>query len=100
MVFDTVSTADIEAHPLPFDLPDGLDCLVYDSILEHLNDPWGVLAAQAEALTPDGVVIMSLPNPNAWQGIERLLHDRHDAATASSFAFTPEMVIRQLATSA
>ena len=96
--FDTVASVDIDSDPLPFDLPDGLDCLVYDGILEHLNDPWNVLAAQAEALTPDGVIVMSLPNAAAWQVLEQLLHGRSERGVLSPAAvFAPEVVMRRLA---
>ncbi len=96
-VFDAVASADVEAEPLPFDLPDGLDCLVYTGILEQVNDPWAVIAAQAQALSHEGVVVMSLPNPAAWQGLERLLQGRAEAGWLSPpAAFAPELVMRQL----
>lgn len=96
-VFDAVASVDIETEPLPFDLPDGLDCLVYDGILEHVNDPWAVIAAQSKALSHEGVVVMSLPNPAAWQGLERLLQGRTDTGLLSPpAAFAPEVVMRRL----
>lgn len=95
-MFDSVVTADPARHPLPFDLPDGLDCLVYAGVLETLADPWSLIARQAEVLTPDGVVLMDLPNPAAWQEIERILRGTplHGAIAAASF--TAETVLRQL----
>ncbi len=96
--FDAVAAVDIDSNPLPFELPDGLDCLVYDGILEYLNDPWGVIAAQSGALTPDGVIVMSLPNPGSWQVLERLLHGQTDGNKLTpAAAFAPEMVMRHLA---
>jgi hypothetical protein len=96
--FDSVVAVDIESNPMPFALPEGLDCLVYDGVLEHLSDPWRVLATQSEALTPDGVIVMSLPNPRSWQVLERLLHGQPDGDTLTpAAAFTPEMIMHHLA---
>jgi len=93
--FDQVATVDPQTAPLPFDLPDGLDCLVYAGILETLPDPWAVLAQQTDALTPDGVVIMDLPNPVAWQEFDRLLRDTPLQGLHAPSAFTPEAVLHQ-----
>jgi SAM-dependent methyltransferase len=96
--FDAVAAVDIEAHPVPFELPEGLDCLVYDGILEQLSDPWGILAAQSERLAPDGVIVMSLPNPTAWQVLERALHGQPDGDRLTpAAAFAPDIVMRHLA---
>ncbi|HET6610020.1 MAG TPA: glycosyltransferase [Rhodopila sp.] len=95
--FDAVAAVDIESNPVPFELPEGLDCLVYDGILEQLGDPWRIVAAQSEALTSDGVIVMSLPNPGFWQTLERALHGQPDGTWLTpAAAFTPEMVMRHL----
>lgn len=36
-------------------------------VIEHLPDPWAVLTAAAERLTPDGVLVLDTPNPGAFQ---------------------------------
>jgi 2-polyprenyl-3-methyl-5-hydroxy-6-metoxy-1,4-benzoquinol methylase len=36
-------------------------------VLEHLPDPWRVLEAAAARLQPGGVLILALPNPQAFQ---------------------------------
>jgi 2-polyprenyl-3-methyl-5-hydroxy-6-metoxy-1,4-benzoquinol methylase len=36
-------------------------------VLEHLRDPWDVLAAVAANLEPGGVVAIAMPNPQAFQ---------------------------------
>jgi SAM-dependent methyltransferase len=48
----------------PDDLPEGLlfDCIVFNDVLEHLVDPWGVLRATLPFLAPSGVVVASIPN--------------------------------------
>jgi SAM-dependent methyltransferase len=38
------------------------DCVIAADVLEHLVDPWTVLARAAALLEPDGVAIVSLPN--------------------------------------
>jgi len=70
---DELATVDVEVDPLPFDVSEGIDCIVYGDILEHLADPWTVLTRQAEALTPDGMILMCVPNVEHWSFAERLL---------------------------
>ncbi|MGD0102998.1 MAG: methyltransferase domain-containing protein [Rhodopila sp.] len=70
---DQVATVDPETDPLPFDLPDGIDCIIYDGILGHLRDPWDLISRQAEALSPDGVMLICVPNIEYWRLAERLL---------------------------
>ena len=68
-----VATMDVETDPLPFDVPDGIDCIIYDDILEHLRDPWAMIHRHAEALSPDGVMLICVPNIEYWRLAERLL---------------------------
>jgi SAM-dependent methyltransferase len=69
-----VATMDVEAGPLlPFDVPEGIDCIIYDQILQHLRDPWALLHRHAEALSPDGVMLICVPNIEYWRVAERLL---------------------------
>jgi len=70
---DELATVDVEDDPLPFDVSEGVDCIVYGDILEHLRDPWAVLTRQAEALTPDGLIVMCIPNLEHWSFADRLL---------------------------
>jgi SAM-dependent methyltransferase len=70
---DQVATMDVENDPLPFDVPDGIECIVYDEILEHLRDPWAVLHHHAEALSPDGMMLICAPNIEYWRLADRLL---------------------------
>lgn len=58
-VFDRVECGNIEAMPLPdgpFDLILALD------VLEHLVDPWAMVAALHQRLAPGGCIVVSLPN--------------------------------------
>lgn len=43
------------------------DCLIAADVLEHLVDPWTVLARAAELLRPGGHAVVSLPNIRFWQ---------------------------------
>lgn len=75
---DEVAILDIEQADVPFDLPDGLDCIVYGDVLEHLVDPWAVLRRHADLLTPDGVMLLSVPNIEHWSFVARLLQGNWD----------------------
>ena len=39
---------------MPFDVPGGIDCIIYGDVLEHLVDPWRLLAEQAKYLVTAG----------------------------------------------
>jgi SAM-dependent methyltransferase len=75
---DELATVDVEDDPLPFDVSEGIDCIIYGDILEHLRDPWPVLERQAAALTPDGVILICIPNLEHWSFAERLLRGTWD----------------------
>ncbi len=49
------------------------DCITFNDILEHLVDPWAVLRAAKEALSPDGIIIASLPNIRHFEVIKDLV---------------------------
>ena len=70
---DQVSTVDLETDPLPFDVPEGIDCIVYHDVLTELDDPWAVVRRHAKLLSPDGVMLMHLPNAEYWRFTERHL---------------------------
>jgi 2-polyprenyl-3-methyl-5-hydroxy-6-metoxy-1,4-benzoquinol methylase len=69
---------DVQTEPFPFDLSEGVDCLVYGDVLEHLADPWAVLARHAELLNPDGTVLVCFPNVEHWSIAYRLLKGEFD----------------------
>jgi SAM-dependent methyltransferase len=73
-----VFAGDAEADPLPFDLPDGIDCLIYGDVLEHLRDPWALLKRQAEALAAGGTAVVCMPNLEHWSVALRLLQGSFD----------------------
>ena len=57
--------ADVEAAPLPFG-DQMFDCIIYGDVLEHLRDPWALLAIQVTRLAPGGVVLICMPNVEHW----------------------------------
>ena len=70
--------ADVEVTPMPFSVPDGIDCIVYGDVLEHLREPWSVLAAHVEHLAPDGTVLICMPNVEHWRFALALLNGTFD----------------------
>ena len=71
---DQVISGDVESEGLILpDLPP-LDALVYGDVLEHLRDPWAVLARQVPLLADDGLLILCIPNAQHWSLLEHLLH--------------------------
>jgi hypothetical protein len=56
--------------------PGSVDCLVYGDVLEHLADPWGLLARQAAWLRPGGMVLACVPNVQHWSLLADLLRGR------------------------
>jgi SAM-dependent methyltransferase len=73
-----VACVNVEAVPMPFAVPEGLDCIIYGDVLEHLVDPWRLLAEQAQYLAPDGCVLVCMPNVEHWSFALRLLNGSFD----------------------
>jgi SAM-dependent methyltransferase len=80
--YDECAAADVQSDVLPFDVPAGIDCIVYSAILEHLPDPFAMLRRHAEALSPDGVMLICVSNVEHWSLTERLLRGTFDYAEA------------------
>lgn len=70
---DEVLQADVEqVGPEFFAGLAGADCWVFGDVLEHLRDPWRVLAEVAKVLPPGGCVVTSIPNAQHWSVQARL----------------------------
>ncbi len=74
---DEVAVCDVEAEPLPFG-DTRFDCIIYGDILEHLRDPWTLLARQVPLLTENGTVLICVPNADHWSFAARLLTGTFD----------------------
>ncbi len=44
---DEIAVVDVEDDPMPFDVPEGIDCIIYGDVLEHLSDPGRCCAAMS-----------------------------------------------------
>ncbi len=69
---------DVEKTPMPFAVPDGIDCIIYGDVLEHLVDPWALVQEHAKYLSPEGTVLVCMPNVENWTMIARLLMGNFD----------------------
>jgi 2-polyprenyl-3-methyl-5-hydroxy-6-metoxy-1,4-benzoquinol methylase len=70
--------ADVAALPAP-------DVIVCADVLEHLRDPWSVLAWLAALLPTGGKAIISVPNIAHWTARRALLRGRFDYADNGLF---------------
>jgi capsular polysaccharide biosynthesis protein len=75
---DAVACVDVEQNPLPFELPDGIDCLIYGDVLQQLRDPWAVLRRQLDLLNPTGTVLICVANAEHWSMVARLFRGTWD----------------------
>jgi 2-polyprenyl-3-methyl-5-hydroxy-6-metoxy-1,4-benzoquinol methylase len=72
---DQVIQGDVETTEVPF--PDGyFDLVIYADVLEHLKNPWAVVASHRRLLRPGGTVVASLPNIGYFSTLLMLL--RHE----------------------
>ncbi len=68
---DKVIHGNVETLELPF-AKEYFDCIIYGDVLEHLIDPWSVLAVHCNYLKKGGIVIISLPNIAHYRTIKML----------------------------
>lgn len=62
---------------------DRFDCVVFNDVLEHLQDPWSVLSRTHVHLKEAGNVVASIPNMRYWPALKQLLvHGRWDYVDA------------------
>jgi 2-polyprenyl-3-methyl-5-hydroxy-6-metoxy-1,4-benzoquinol methylase len=54
------------------------DCIVASELIEHVDDPWSLLAELRHATAPGGTLVMSIPNIANAAVIGDLLHGRFD----------------------
>jgi 2-polyprenyl-3-methyl-5-hydroxy-6-metoxy-1,4-benzoquinol methylase len=64
---DRVLTIDIEMIDTDYvktNLP--CDCWIFGDTLEHLRDPWALLARIRDAIPPTGCIVACIPNAQHW----------------------------------
>ncbi len=76
---DELVITDVEAAPLPFATPDGIDCVIYNDVLHRLRDPWTLLRRHAEALSNNGILLIRVPNVEYWRLTEQRLRGTSEA---------------------
>jgi methionine biosynthesis protein MetW len=64
---------DLATRPGGLDELGRFDCLVAADSLEHLRDPWTVLARAAELLEPGAAAVVSLPNVRFFEALWQLV---------------------------
>src|SRR5215813_15051661 len=52
------------------------DCIVTADILEHLVDPWTILAQLGKRLVPGSHLVASIPNVGHWEVVRDLIEGR------------------------
>jgi len=58
------------------DLPNQyFDCICMNDVIEHLLDPWDVLARLRAKLSTDGVLVASIPNVRHYKNLKSLVFD-------------------------
>jgi 2-polyprenyl-3-methyl-5-hydroxy-6-metoxy-1,4-benzoquinol methylase len=74
-----VHIGNIEEMPLEFTAA-SFDAVIISEVLEHLIDPWAVVARMAPLLRPGGLIFASSPNISHHRVIRSLLRGRWDLA--------------------
>lgn len=75
-----VVVADPALDFMPFDVPDGIDAIIYESCLPAMEEPFDVLRRHGEHLTPNGMMLFCVPNIEHWSFVNRLLRGTWDYA--------------------
>jgi methionine biosynthesis protein MetW len=76
---------DIEDPELRRELPQELDAVVLGDVLEHLRDPWVVLAFVATRLRRGGVAVVSVPNGVHWRARREIARGRFPLEDSGTF---------------
>ena len=82
---ELVIVGDIEEPAVLAELPREMDAVLLADVLEHLRDPWRVLAALRDMLAPDGRAVVSLPNIGHWTARRALARGRFPYAEHGLF---------------
>lgn len=69
---DDARAFDLERDSWPDEWRGAFDVVAFCDVLEHLTDPWLVLASVRPLLSGRGVVVASIPNVRQWRLIAKL----------------------------
>ncbi len=67
-----VAVADPALDFLPFDVPEGIDAIIYGASLQAMDEPFQVLRQHAQHLTANGMMLICVPNIEHWSFALRL----------------------------
>ncbi len=82
---ELVVVGDIEDPTVRDELPRDMDFVLLADVLEHLRDPWAVLAGLRETLAPGGRAVVSVPNIGHWTARRALARGRFPYADHGLF---------------
>jgi SAM-dependent methyltransferase len=80
-----VWTIDVEDAAAREPLPGALDAIVLGDVLEHLRDPWAVLAWAVTGLRDGGLAAVSVPNAVHWTARREIARGRFPLADWGTF---------------
>ena len=72
VVVGDAASVDFSALGLDHDAP-AVDCLIFGDVLEHMSDPWSVLARMTGWVREGGQVLACIPNVQHYSVIVNLL---------------------------
>ena len=93
---ETVHVIDLNRRDWADEISRGYDTILFGDVLEHLVNPGSVLRRAADLLTPNGRVIICLPNIAYWKIRASLLRGKFEYTSAGILDvthlrfFTPE----------
>jgi SAM-dependent methyltransferase len=82
---DKVLRRSVEENDLPLP-PEYFDCILAGDVLEHLQDPWGVVDRLHVCLKPGGHFIAGVPNVRNWRVLKGLV-------LAGRWQYTPSGIL-------
>ena len=82
---ERVFEVDVERPAARADLPRELDAVLFGDVLEHLRDPWEVLAFARGLLRPGGVAFVSVPNGVHWRARVEVARGRFPQEDSGTF---------------
>ena len=73
-VLDRVVVGRLEDSNVVDEIPEGyFEAIIFADVLEHLREPELLLARLKRCLSPDGIVVVSIPNVRHWSVLKGLL---------------------------